>query len=274
MTKPEESFREFYRRHQGAYRSLIQYLAIDLPSVLEVEPFAFDDLFFDREPFLRALKSELAAAYSSTANLLVTGHAGIGKSTAIYKLLCRETAFLEKTRFHPIITDYRAWGDKKTLLMHCVSEFLEYFDSVGCQCSTITQNTPDHWDFNRGQLVMHLRKVPANAKKPILFLDDFDYIDDDVFEFLDLFRPFAVSPACCVIFSARPLLYNAVNRHDDRLAMYFTRSVKHLKLKALDPYEVLQQRLAILLSDKSESSVNRLLSHRLSSVRNRFRGWL
>ncbi len=121
--------------------------------------------------------------------------------------------------------------------------------------NSLKKNREDNIFENLNIIQMHLAKQKEKQLKKylIIFLDDFDYVEDNLFELLEHFLPFASSynKKSSTVLSARPALHQAINSYDNRFACYFTRDVQRIKLKTLATTKLLSKRLApILLEEK------------------------
>lgn len=233
-------------------RRLVRLLFRDLVPIARDEPEVFNDLFYDREHFLTQFTYALANVRHHRENILVTAGAGVGKSTFVYKVLL-DHKFMGRHKLYPIFVDYRTSLNIDETLISFVKQCETYFHEIGYPIKNLVDNTVQNVPTNRAHILSHLTDLPVSDDIPFLFvfLDDLDYIHDEklLFGFLEAFIGFAASRHCSLILTARPPLFNAVNTYDDRMATYVTRGVERIKLKPVDPYELIARRLALVLEE-------------------------
>jgi len=227
----------------------------------------FNALFYNRTEEYNKLETILKNAKNRGENVLITGDAGKGKSSFMYKLIFDED-FLEKENLYCVLVDYKEASDKEHCLMKFIDQMRTYFKEIKQPIHSLSDNNPENIVKNLHELQSYLLDINDNHLKKhlLIFLDDFDYIEDDLFPFLEKFYGFAANPKLTMILSARPQLYAAIDAYDNRFAIYFTRDVQRIKIKSMCAYKLISRRLATLLvkddSNPFKSIANFLLNNR------------
>lgn len=240
----------------GSMQNAVHTLFGDLGALTRENGDAFEALFHNRHRELASLQETLIGIRRSQHNILVTGLAGVGKSTFVHRIL-RDKHFLDAQRLFPVILDYREGMESELLLLDAVEGIDDYFNALNLPCAGIETNTAANIKGNLRTLARHLRKLEGSgvlSTQLIVFLDDFDYMEEELFEVLNALLVFAGRPSCTMILSARPGLFHSVNRYDDRVAQYITRNVHHFRVEPLEPFGLIAQRLAILISESEQLS--------------------
>lgn len=234
------------------YRRVIRALFTDLLHIRKAAPEIFTQLYHNRTSDIAKIKDILRRIRQTGDNILITGDAGVGKSTYVYRVL-EDSALKEQAGIYPIIADYRETMDRDALLLDFVDEVEKYFEVIDQPIHTLKDNNVDNLKANRTSLIRHLKKLKLSGDLPypVVFLDDFDYIEDHLFPTLEWFLSFAVSERCSIVLTARPPLFNSTTRHDDHLSAYFFRNVRQVKLKPIPPDELIESKLAIILDEDS-----------------------
>ncbi|MHC4396146.1 MAG: hypothetical protein ACYS1A_10880 [Planctomycetota bacterium] len=249
--KNETSY--FGKEHEIAIDALFEDLTRLYPTDREL----FRDLFYNREEQHNKFSALVTDNQQRTGNYIFEGKAGVGKTSFIYRIESDEV-LQQELNFVPVVVDYRKSVPQSSSA--CLVNFIESmqgcFEKIDCPIHTLTNNIQDNIDDNIHAIEKHLRGLDPNANIPniIIFLDDFDYLEDTWYELLRYFLSFAASDYVSIVLTARPPLIRAIDSYDDRFAFFFTRNVKKIKLGSLDVENVLISRLAPLLAKKQIQS--------------------
>jgi hypothetical protein len=258
MTSVHET--DDYRR---SYEAVLPLLLDDHTRDFASDPRLFHDTFFDRGHEAIRFR-ELLRERDRT--ILITGNAGIGKTSFIYQMAF--TPDDAGTAILPILADYRTAvpQDRDGCLLAFISNAIEQFATTGYPIQTVQSNTRDCIFLNLNIILEHLNKLDPSSSFPrvVLFLDDFDYAEDEWYYLLDYFLPFTRNRNCVVVLTVRPRLYATLQSYDDRLRFHFGRNVEQVKLAPMPAREVLASRLAPILLVRESQSV-------LASIINRFK---
>jgi len=140
----------------------------------------------------------LADSADSSRTIIITGNAGVGKTSFVYRLAFGKDTATETPRILPIVADY-----KKALPSRhwttCVIGFLENaatgLAEHGHPVSGLRDSSVDFLQHNSRVILEHFEAAVRRPNFPriLVFLDDFDYAEDAWFDLLDYFLPFARS---------------------------------------------------------------------------------
>ncbi len=225
---------------------------------------AFHETFFDRGQEVNRFQGLLEGKESLDQTVIVTGKAGVGKTSFVYRLAFADKANVD-LEIAPIVADYRAAIPQSDI--GCVMGFVESakkrFAELGFPIEELKNNNQDNLQENVRVIYAHIERVVkdhASIPRIVIFLDDFDYAEDVLFKLLDYFLPFAQCAYCTVVISMRPPLRAAIDTYDDRIRFYFGKNVHELKLEPMAAREVIASRLApILINRESESILKSII---------------
>ena len=236
------------------YSTFLSFSFQDLLKLSKKDKTVFNALFYNRTEECNKLETIIHNARNRGDNVLITGDAGKGKSSFVYKLVFDEE-YLAKENLYCVVVDYGESSGKEHCLLKFIDQMRQYFTDIGEPLHNLYENIPENIVNNIHRLQTYLSDIDENLLKKhlLIFLDDFDYVEDDLFPFLDNFLGFASNQKLTIILSARPQLYTAIDTYDNRYAIYFTRDVQRIKIESVCAYKLLSKRLAALLV-KNESN--------------------
>jgi len=242
-----------------------------LPALLEDHtrnfagaPTLFHQTFFDREQEAARFRGLLSSSTELDRTILITGSAGVGKTSFVYRI-----AFDPDPRSDisilPILADYKAAAPQNSdgCLLGFIRTATEQFARVKQPLKGLLANTVGNMHYNNRIVYDHIGDVARSSQTPrvTIFLDDFDYAEQDWFILLDHFLPFVQSAYCSVVLTMRPRLLASLQAYDERLRFYFGRNVQHITLNPLAAREVLASRLApVLLEHATKSTIGHIVS--------------
>jgi len=250
------------------YSTFFSFSFQDLLKLSQRDRGIYNTLFYNRLDEYNKLVSILRNAKSRGENILITGDAGKGKSSFVYKLIF-DQEFLNKENLYCVVVDYREASNKDHCLMKFIDQMQKYFIDIKSPIHSLIENNPDNITKNLHLLQNYILDIDVNLLKKhlLIFLDDFDYIEENLFPFLENFLGFASNSNLTILLSARPQLYTAIDTYDNRFAIYFTRDVQRIKIKSMCAYKLLSKRLATLLV-KDESNPFKHVADILLNKRN------
>ncbi len=253
------------------YSTFFSFSFQDLLKLSQRDRSIFNALFYNRTEEYNKFESILRNAKNRGENILITGDAGRGKSSFVYKLIFDDD-FIEKEGLYCVVVDYRESSNKDHCLMKFINQMQEYLRIIEAPIHKLNENTPSNIINNLHLLQNFLNEIDSSKLKKhlLIFLDDFDYIEDNLFPFLENFLGFATNPKLTIILSARPQLYTAIDTYDNRFAIYFTRDVQRIKIKSMCAYKLLSKRLATLLV-KDETNPFKSIADWLLNKRNPYK---
>lgn len=225
----------------------IQFAFDDLSDIARDNPVLFEELYYNRISDCDKFQSLIENSYTNTSNVLVLGNAGVGKTSLMHKLQIT----CNKEKNYTILMDYRNVVPKK--INGFINEFLskleEYFDEINMPINTISTN--GDIDSNFQAAYAHLDSIPKDniSKHLILFLDDFDYAENEWFDLLAYFLPFSNSDKVSLVLSIRPQLLTAINEYDDRFRHSYIRKAKKIELSPVSAANVISTRLAPIFQE-------------------------
>jgi hypothetical protein len=247
----------------STHKNATTLLFSDLVKLSQEDPEVFAELYYNRGDEHAKFDSILDSGQFSSRglpNVLIVGDAGIGKSNFIHRVCC-DGKLLERYDLFPIVIDYHSVAPTGAVgcKLHFIERIREYFQQAGAPIHTLVQNVAANVDDNIFLIMNHLRVTPAQGltQRLIIFLDDFDYAEEEWFKLLDFFRPFAASDKASVVFSIRPPLIAAIDAYDDRFRHFFLRDVQRIDLVPLNVANVLTSRLAPFLLEHKEIPLHR-----------------
>ena len=255
----------FTEKHDTAIKWLLANIVTSFTSDKQL----FLDLYYNRTEEIRIFTGMLLNAKEEfeQKNILITGRAGIGKTSFLYRVIGDET-ICNDIGIKPIFVDYTA--SARLHWTSCIFNFVSLaekaFQEIGYPINTLMDNHQEGYiDANIKMIRNHLEYLKGqNAPHIVIFLDDFDYANNVWFKLLEYFIPFAAKSPASVILSARPPLRAAIEGYDNRFSLHFTRDVNIFDLKPLSVENIIASRLAPLIEKKETESW-------FASILNRFK---
>ncbi len=258
MEKKPENIREefvFTEKHGTA----IKWLLANIVTLFTSDKQLFLDLYYNRLDSIREFTVMLLIAKEEfeQKNILITGRAGVGKTSFLYRVIGDES-ICNDIGIKPIFVDYSA--SARLHWSSCIYNFVSLaekaFQEIGHPINTLMDNHQEgHIDANIRMIRNHLEYLKEQSAPHIaIFLDDFDYANNVWFKLLEYFIPFAAKSPASVILSARPPLKAAIEGYDNRFSLHFTRDVNIFDLKPLSVENVIASRLAPLIQKMETES--------------------
>lgn len=250
------------------YEKALSLLLADHTRNFADDPQLFFETFFDRGQSRHQFWGILSSAVSADQTVVVTGGAGVGKTSFLYSIAYGPDRPSDLACL-PIVADFRTAFPQS--VEGCMTGFInnaqEQFAKAGITLEGLRENTVDNISQNVRSIhsqIKLLATTRSGMPRVFIFLDDFDYAEQLWFELLDYFLPFVQSAYCGVVLTVRPRLYAAIQSYDERLRFYFGRNVHEINLAPMPAREVLASRLAPILFERKSKSV-------LSSIIAQFR---
>jgi len=242
------------------YSDFFSFSFQDLLKLSQKDKNLFLSLYYNRTADFEKVNGMLKNIKNRGDNILITGDAGKGKSNFMYRIFFDEE-LIENYSLYPVIVDYGETNKINICLTSFIEQVDKYFKELGIPVNNLKSNTDEHISQNFNILQKHLvnHKNTELKKYLLIFLDDLDYVEEELFELLEYFLPFASSQRVSIVLSARPPLLEAIRSYDGRFATYFTRSVQRIKLDDLVTSKILSRRLAPILVEQVTHPIKHLI---------------
>ncbi len=240
-----------------AYQDALRLLFSDHTRNFHDNRELFNATFYDRGQERYRFWGILSSCPEPDRTILVTGGAGVGKTSFIYNLFAAPMPLEENVL--SVLADFRTAVPQN--VEGCILGFIrnasEEFAKAQLRVENLLENTVENIDENIRVIHRHLQHVAGASRPPrvLFFLDDFDYAEDQWYKLLDYFLPFVQSAHCGVVLTMRPRLYATIQSYDERLKFYFGRNVDEIPLAPIPAREVIASRLAPLLLARQSKSV-------------------
>lgn len=223
----------------------------DLVEIANDNDTLFEELYYNRKNQCDEFYALMTEKHNIAQNVLISGGAGVGKTSFMHKLLIN----CDQKKVFPIFLDYRRIvpRTKEGLLSFFLGKMEKYFTAIAYPIHTMSQtNTVDQ---NFQQAFNHLESITKKKDHRLLaiFLDDFDYAEDEWKELLKYFLPFSNSKNVSLVLSVRPPLLNSIDNYDDRFRYSYIRKARHIKLDPISVENVISLRLAPVLSESNKT---------------------
>lgn len=226
----------------------INFAFDDLVEIAGKHPRLFEELYYNRKNQCDEFYSLMNDNHKKNQNVLIIGSAGVGKTSFMHKLLIN----CNKKKLFTIFVDYRRVVPKTKdgLLWYFIKEMDRYFNEIGCPIHTLKNN--NNVDGNFQCTYDHLEGLNEEdiSKKLTIFLDDFDYAEDEWSDLLKYFLPFSNSNRVSLVLSVRPPLLNAIEEYDDRFRLSYIRKARQIQLAPISVENVISTRLAPILVER------------------------
>ncbi|MHB9025017.1 MAG: ATP-binding protein [Armatimonadota bacterium] len=253
-----EEQRELYTSDTEAITSFATIAFDDLIELAKHHPGVFNELYYNREDELTFFQSSIENIKTIARNFLIIGDAGVGKSNFIYKFI-KYTKAVQTNSIYPIIVDARTSMpvNKYGILFQFIHDIQQYFQEINHEIHTLMDITEDNLLFNYQAIYRHLQSIDKNSidKHLMIILDDFDYAEEDWFDLLEYYKPFAATDKSSIVFTLRPQLLTTINDYDDRFSHYYVRNVSKIELQPLEVGRVLTMRIALMLATSEKKSL-------------------
>ena len=245
-------------RSWEAYKEPLRLLLADHTRNFAENPDLFHATFYNRGEERSLFWGILSTNQDPDKTIIVTGGAGVGKTSFIYSIVF-EPEVLSERRVLPILADFRAAVPQNVdgCMLGFIRNVSDEFSKAELPVEGMRDNSVGNIDENVRTIHQHLKRVSSSEKSPrvLFFLDDFDYAEEQWYRLLDYFLPFVQSAYCGVVLTMRPRLYATIQSYDERLRFYFGRNVDEIPLCAMPAREVVASRLAPILAQRNSKSI-------------------
>lgn len=246
----EENSQE--NRYTEGLDQFIHFAFDDLVDVAKDNNKLFEELYYNRKNQCDEFYSLMQNGHTIAQNVLVIGGAGVGKTSFMHKLRIN----CKSDNVYPIFMDFRKIVPRTAigLVNSFLKELEDFFDEIDNPIHTL--NTSATLDQNFQEAFNHLESIPKSEfnKHLILFLDDFDYAEDEWFELLKFFLPFSNNNKTSLVLSVRPPLLTAIDEYDDRFRNSYIKKARQIVLAPISVENVISTRLAPILNDGENTS--------------------
>ena len=253
------------------YFDILQHTFSDIVRLSDGDRDLFEELYYNRDQEFNDFSNEAKKLFTNGNNMLVIGDAGSGKTNFIYRLFY-DSEFMEKANLFPMLFDYRdiVPNSLEGFKMRFIKNFDKFFKSIEYDIN-LKSNDKANIDDNLFIIQTEFNDIPADKliKHPILFIDDLDYAEDDLFDLLDFLSPYARNKKNHILLSVRPpLLYKIRKNNDFKYSFLFTNNVREIKLRQLNVHNVLSTRLAPIIMFKPEYSFFKAVLQKIGILKN------
>lgn len=224
----------------------------DLVEIAKSNATLFEELYYNRKSQCQEFHAMINEEHQRAPNALIVGGAGVGKTSFMHKLLIN----CDREKVYPIFLDYRRIvpRTKDGLLGYFLSEIEKYFNAIAHPINTISNANSIDQNFQNAYSHLESINKDKNYKLLVLFLDDFDYAEDEWSELLKYFLPFSNSPKITLVLSVRPQLFNSIDEYDDRYRYGYIRKARKIDLAPISVEHVISMRLAPVLLEHSKTN--------------------
>lgn len=223
----------------------------DLKKLSEKKTEFFTPLFIGRDDSRREMEYALSRRGPRGENIVVLGEAGVGKSNFLYDAFMRGDVFSGFSMF-PIMIDWEVLKTVDECKKRFIDSMTQYFKEINFEIVSLKENSDENVAFNFRETEKHLADIKPWCpvkKRPVLFIDDLDYAEEEWLELLQDFLAIASSEKISVVLSVRPPLLTCIRDFDGRFFHRYIGSAKMIELNDLPISDVLISRLAHILKD-------------------------
>lgn len=246
----------------------IRFAFDDLIEIASTNKELFEALYYNRKNQCDEFYAQMEDNHKAAQNALIIGGAGVGKTSFMHKLKIN----CNNKKVYTILIDYRKIVPKTTegLVTSFLSEIEKYFEIIKKPIHTLKNNNTVDQNFQAA--FRHLDELTKEEQKKhlVLFLDDFDYAEDEWFELLKYFLPFSNNNKTSLVLSVRPPLLSAIDDYDDRFRSSYIKKARHIVLSPISVENVISTRLAPILIENENTNklygLTRKLFNRESSL--------
>ena len=240
------------KRYTEDLDQFIHFAFDDLVEVAKSNHRLFEELYYNRKNQCDEFYSLMEDGHKTAQNALIIGGAGVGKTSFMHKLRIN----CKSGNVYPIFMDYRKIVPRTVggLINSFLKELEIFFDEIKNPIHTLSKDAS--LDQNFQAAYDHLEKIPKSevGKHLILFLDDFDYAEDEWFELLKYFLPFSNNNKISLVLSVRPPLLMAIDEYDDRFRNSYIKKARQIELAPISVENVISTRLAPILVEKQNTN--------------------
>lgn len=256
---PKQKSRDTSMDEHTRINSILQIAFDDLKRLSYHDTNIFDDLYYNRSDEVDIYCDAMSKLHTQPKNFIIKGEAGIGKTTFIHRLNSR-TDILDKYKVYPLVVDYRDAIPNTTdgCIFIFIEKIKEYFHSIKRPLTSLKDNKSENNLFNINMIKLHIENLNYHelSKRLILFLDDFDYAEDNWFQLLGYFLPLASSEKLSLVLSVRPQLLAEIDSYDDRFRYYYVRSAMTFDLLPLSIEYIISSRIAPILTEDENKPIH------------------
>lgn len=230
----------------------IHFAFDDLVEVAKENNRLFEELYYNRKNQCDEFHSLVQNGYKTAQNALIIGGAGVGKTSFMHKLKIN----CESNNVYSIFMDFRNIVPRTSigLISSFLKELERFFDVINNPIHTLNPSLTLDEKFQ--EAYNHLEGIPKSdlSKHLILFLDDFDYAEDEWYELLKYFLPFSNNSRVSLVLSVRPPLLTAIDEYDDRFRNSYIKKARKIDLAPISVENVISTRLAPILKDRENTN--------------------
>jgi nucleoside-triphosphatase THEP1 len=210
---------------------------------------AFIKLYYEGERAhkIELLKEKIPVYKNIGANYLISGIAGVGKTTFIERILSEKNFFKNAGVYFAYVKSDKK--SKDSYLIRFIEELKKYFDVIGNPFRG-TNNLDNSNGISNAinDIARHLDSVETPKYMPLVFIDDLDYVENEWKEIISEINHFIFSTKIGICITMRPRLFAQLSNSDDRTTRNFDDS-RSITLMPIPIRELVYSKIFLILKE-------------------------